>query len=103
MSQTPMQNPSDDPGAFINRHIGPTATDVANMLKKIGEPDLASLITHTVPEKIRRKSVLTLPKARTEEEALTSLKTLAADNRVLQAMMGMGYAARITPSVILRN
>ena len=103
MSQTPIQNPSDDPGAFINRHIGPTATDVARMLKKIGEPDLASLIAHTVPETIRRKSALTLPKARTEEEALTSLKAIAADNRVMKSMIGMGYADSITPSVILRN
>jgi glycine dehydrogenase len=88
---------------FIPRHIGPTATETAAMLKTLGANSLDEFITTAVPAKIRSKRALDLPEALSEREALSAMKKMADKNQVYTSMIGMGYYGCITPKVILRN
>jgi glycine dehydrogenase len=88
---------------FCERHIGPSAAEIAHMLRAVGAASLDELIAQTVPAAIRLSAPLALPGPRREHEALADLKALATRNRVAKSMIGMGYADTITPKVILRN
>ena len=88
---------------FASRHIGTGETDQAKMLGAVGYGSLAELAAAAVPEAIRSDRPLSLPAAASEAEALAELRALAADNRVLTSMIGLGYYDTITPPVILRN
>lgn len=88
---------------FQNRHIAPNTADAAEMLKQIGVNSIDELIEQTVPEKIRLKQPLNLPKAKSETEYLTDLKQTASLNKVFKSYIGQGYYDTITPGVILRN
>jgi glycine dehydrogenase len=88
---------------FIDRHIGPCATEIAAMLAAIGVDSLDQLIDQTVPAAIRLPADLPLPAPRREHEALADLKALASKNIVNKSCIGMGYYDTLTPKVILRN
>src|SRR5882757_4272067 len=88
---------------FADRHIGPSATDVAAMLEVIGAPTVEALIGQTVPDSIRLNRPLGLGAALSETEALAHLEALAAKNQVMTSLIGMGYYGTIVPPVILRN
>jgi glycine dehydrogenase len=88
---------------FENRHIAPNEADTAQMLQKIGVNSIDQLIEQTVPERIRLKQPLNLPKAKSETEYLTDLKQTASLNKVFKSYIGQGYYDTITPGVILRN
>jgi glycine dehydrogenase len=88
---------------FIDRHIGPSASELPAMLAAIGASSLDALIEETVPAAIRLPGPLPLPEARPEAEALAALKHIAARNTVNKSLIGMGYADTATPAVILRN
>ncbi|MBC3882264.1 aminomethyl-transferring glycine dehydrogenase [Undibacterium sp. LX40W] len=92
--------------AFIARHIGPSEAEQAAMLKVLGYADRTALIDAIVPANIRRKNVLPLAdftEAKSETEALATLKALASKNKVLKSFIGQGYYNTHTPGVILRN
>ncbi|SEF63504.1 glycine dehydrogenase (decarboxylating) alpha subunit /glycine dehydrogenase (decarboxylating) beta subunit [Thermomonospora echinospora] len=88
---------------FADRHIGPSPDDHARMLARIGYADVDALIADAVPAAIRTGRPLELPAALSESAALERLRELAARNRVLTSMIGLGYHGTITPGVILRN
>ena len=88
---------------FENRHIAPNEADTAQMLQQIGVNSIDQLIEQTVPERIRLKQPLNLPKAKSETEYLTDLKQTASLNKVFKSYIGQGYYDTITPGVILRN
>ena len=88
---------------FADRHIGPDASDVAEMLRVIGRDSLSALIHDTVPESIVRTEPLKIPAARSEAEVATALREMAARNTPLKSFIGMGYHNTITPPVIKRN
>jgi len=46
---------------------------------------------------------LDLPDPLTEEEALSTLRSIAEQNDVYTSMIGMGYYGTITPTVLIRN
>ena len=73
------------------------------MLEVLGYPSLEALIDAIVPETIRLRESLRLPPARTEEETLAALRTLANDNRIFRSYLGLGYHACHVPGVIQRN
>ena len=56
-----------------------------------------------MPDSIRTTKPLDLPPALSEVEALRRLRELAARNRPLVPMIGLGYSGTITPGVIRRN
>jgi len=89
--------------AFIRRHIGPSAADQAAMLATLGLDSLDALIEQVVPPAILKSQPLALEPSRTEAEVLAALSRLAAQNKVLKSMIGLGYYNCHTPSVILRN
>lgn len=88
---------------FVNRHIGPSPSDLAPMLKEIGAESVDELINQTVPEKIRLKSSLNIPEAISEDLHLAKASRLAQMNDVYTSYIGAGYYDTITPPVILRN
>ncbi|MEL7421651.1 MAG: aminomethyl-transferring glycine dehydrogenase [Bacteroidota bacterium] len=88
---------------FVNRHIGPSASEVEQMIKAIGVASLDQLIDETVPANIRRQTPIQVPTAQTEHAYLRDLQTLAAKNKVFKTYIGLGYFPTITPSVIARN
>ncbi|MDQ6770648.1 MAG: aminomethyl-transferring glycine dehydrogenase [Gemmatimonadota bacterium] len=89
--------------SFVPRHVGPDNRDVAEMLKILGFASLNALIDATVPEKIRLRGGLDLPKGMTEPEVLAYFRALAAKNQVFRSFIGMGYSDCVTPPVIQRN
>jgi glycine dehydrogenase len=89
--------------SFVPRHVGPDEKDVAEMVKTLGFPSLDALIDATVPQKIRLREGLSLPKGMTELEVLTYFRALAAKNQVFRSFIGMGYSDCVTPPVIQRN
>jgi glycine dehydrogenase len=93
----------EDHGAFARRHIGPDADDQAAMLAALGFGSRAELIDAVVPASIRRKQPMDIGAARTEGEALSTLRRIAEMNQVFKSYIGQGYYATYTPSVILRN
>src|SRR6266516_1826588 len=88
---------------FADRHIGPSANEVAQMLRELGFENLDALLDATVPKNIRLNRPLELPKEKSEKEALAELRALASKNKVARNFIGAGYSDTMTPPVIQRN
>jgi len=88
---------------FVDRHIGPNAEELEQMLQTIQVDSLDALIEQTIPNSIRRQDKLNIPDAMTEFDYLNELKQTASLNKVNKNYIGMGYYGTITPSVIARN
>tara|TARA_S200000501_G_scaffold378868_1_gene444362 strand:- start:8623 stop:11568 length:2946 start_codon:yes stop_codon:yes gene_type:complete len=92
---------------FEARHIGLTAgtenSDHQRMLEALGYSSMESFITDVVPDSIYQQGGLNLPDALSEAEALSTLKAIAKKNLPFRSMIGQGYYATETPTVILRN
>jgi len=89
--------------AFASRHIGPSGAEVESMLRVVGATSLDALIEEPVPASIRLDRDLTLPAARSEEQALADLRVLMDRNVVAKSYIGAGYHGTHTPAVIRRN
>jgi len=100
MTFTPTEYDTYD---FANRrHIGPSPSEMDEMLKVIGVPDLDTLIAQTVPQDIRQSEPLTWP-AMTEHHLLERMRKVASRNRVMTSLIGQGYHGTVTPPAIQRN
>src|SRR5438270_11726047 len=88
---------------FADRHIGPSTEETVQMLRELGFENLDALVDATVPKNIRLDRTLDLPKAKSENEALTELSALSSKNKVARNFTGAGYSDTITPPVIQRN
>ncbi|WP_447970184.1 aminomethyl-transferring glycine dehydrogenase [Nitrospira sp. M1] len=88
---------------FPRRHIGPTDSDIQEMLGTVGVSSLDALVKSTVPEDIGLKQPLGLHAHRSEQDVLEELRRIANHNHVNRSFIGMGYYDCITPPVILRN
>ncbi|ASY56565.1 aminomethyl-transferring glycine dehydrogenase [Sinorhizobium sp. CCBAU 05631] len=92
------------PYDFANRrHIGPSPSEMEEMLKVVGYPSLDALIDDTVPASIRQRTPLSWGAPMTEREALDKLRETANRNDKLVSLIGQGYYGTITPPVIQRN
>ena len=91
------------PDTFVSRHIGPSASDVTEMLKALGYPSLDAFIDDTIPENIRFRRPLAIPASKSEQEALEAFRVEMSVNEVRRAFIGMGYYDTHTPAVIQRN
>ncbi|MQW88310.1 aminomethyl-transferring glycine dehydrogenase [Sinorhizobium saheli] len=92
------------PYDFANRrHIGPSPSEMEEMLKVVGYPSLDALIDDTVPPSIRQRTPLAWGVPMTEREALDKLRETANRNQKLVSLIGQGYYGTITPPVIQRN
>ncbi|HEY3467279.1 MAG TPA: aminomethyl-transferring glycine dehydrogenase [Amycolatopsis sp.] len=89
---------------FADRHIGPGPDDLRRILDVIGVASLDELAERAVPSSLRDSAQpLELPPAATEAQALAELRELAARNRPMAQMIGLGYHDTVTPPVIRRN
>lgn len=88
---------------FVDRHLGPGATEQRQMLQVLGFDSLADLIAQAVPPSIRLAELLKLPAPQSEYAAIAQLKSIASKNKVFRSYIGMGYYDTITPPVIQRN
>ncbi|MFB9926466.1 aminomethyl-transferring glycine dehydrogenase [Amycolatopsis halotolerans] len=88
---------------FDTRHIGPGEAERAKMLAECGYGSLDALVEAAVPTAIRTAGDLALPEPASEEEATAELRALAARNRPMTQMIGLGYSDTVTPGVIRRN
>ena len=88
---------------FSQRHIGPSEDEQAKMLAVVGYGSRRELVDAAVPTGIRSDHVLALPPAGSEDEILAELRGLAARNRPVTSMIGLGYHDTITPPVIRRG
>ena len=88
---------------FSRRHIGPSTSELNEMLKIIGVKSIEDLLSQTIPEKIRLKSDLDIPDAISEMEFLKEIKRFSSLNKNYKTYIGLGYHDTFTPSVIQRN
>ena len=89
---------------FTRRHIGPSETEIAAMLKVVGVASLEELTGRTVPAAIRGADLSVLPPPATEHEVIAELRALAGQNRAdIRSLIGLGYHGTLTPPVVLRN
>ncbi|WP_420400728.1 aminomethyl-transferring glycine dehydrogenase [Flagellimonas sp.] len=88
---------------FASRHIGITEKDLQPMFETVGVDSMEQLIYETIPDDIRLKEPLNLPKGVSEHEFLTHIQNLADQNKVFKSYIGLGYHESLTPSVIKRN
>src|SRR5256714_2431717 len=89
--------------SFAHRHIGPNKEEIDAMLRELGFENLDTLIDAAVPKNIRLDRELSLPKAKSESEALAELGAISRKNTVARSFIGAGYYDCITPPVIQRN
>ncbi|MCH8474627.1 MAG: aminomethyl-transferring glycine dehydrogenase [Opitutales bacterium] len=88
---------------FLHRHLGPTPSEEAEMLKTLGYQSRAELIDTAVPADIRRSGEMNLPEPQSEEETLSELRSLGRKNAAARSLLGLGYYASNLPSVIQRT
>src|SRR2546425_12194654 len=88
---------------FVDRHIGTTDAEQADMLKVLGYASRSALIDAAVPPAIRLREPLALSAAKGEEGALDQLKAMARKNRVLHTYYGQGHYGTLTQGVMLRK
>ncbi|MEM6564375.1 MAG: aminomethyl-transferring glycine dehydrogenase [Pseudomonadota bacterium] len=92
------------PYDFANRrHIGPSPSEMAQMLDTVGAQSLDALIDDTVPADIRQAQPLDFGRPMSEREVLEHLRRVAAKNKVLTSLIGQGYHGTVTPPAIQRN
>ena len=91
------------PIPFSRRHIGPSDSETAEMLRSLGCESLDQLIDQVVPSGIRLAKPLKLPRALTEEAAMLKLAETLGNNQVMRSFIGMGFHDTFTPPVIQRN
>jgi len=91
------------PLQFVDRHNGPRACQEKQMLEVLGVSSLEELIGQTVPKDILLKEPLKLDPALSEHDYLARLKTIAAKNRNLRSLIGLGFYGTASPAVITRN
>ena len=88
---------------FANRHNGPRPSQEKQMLEVLGVSSLDELTGQTVPQDILLKEPLKLDPALSEHEYLARLKSIAAKNRNLRSLIGLGFYGTASPAVITRN
>ena len=71
-----------NPDIFSQRHIGPTESQVKEMLKVVGVEDIDQLIDETVPSNIRLRNEMKLEQPMSEQEYLEHIQSLGEKNKV---------------------
>ena len=105
MTATTPARPSAQPrsDSFVPRHIGPSDAETQAMLDLLGYDNLDALIDAAVPKRIRLTRPLAIHEARSEMEALRTMRQIASRNELYRSYLGMGYSDTFTPPVIQRN
>jgi len=92
------------PYDFANRrHIGPSPSEIEEMLVTVGVKNLDELIDQTIPADIRQTDKLEWGAPMSERDMLQYMHEVADKNKVLTSLIGQGYYGTMTPPVIQRN
>ncbi|HIE69604.1 MAG TPA: hypothetical protein EYP98_05245, partial [Planctomycetes bacterium] len=70
---------------FLDRHIGPSAKELGQILHSLDCRTLEDLTEKAIPGSIRWQTELTTTPAMTERAALKELTDFAAENRVMRS------------------
>lgn len=89
--------------SFSERHNGPRAGEIKEMLSFLGLNSLEDLVKKTVPSDILLKEPLKLSPAMSETEYLARLKEMASKNKNFRSLIGMGFYGTAVLPVITRN
>lgn len=81
------------------KYFPQTQADIAEMLKVIGVKSLDDLFSE-IPEELKLKHKLNLPKAQSEMEIRTHISDMAKKNKRLVCFAGMGVYDHYQPSVV---
>ncbi len=88
---------------FPARHIGPNSIDIEVMLAELGYENLEAFIDAVVPAGIKDLSVMELPPAAGETEALAELERRIETVERPANMIGLGYHGTVMPEAIKRG
>jgi len=88
---------------FASRHIGPNEQETKEMLQAIAVKSIDELVEQIVPSDIRLPQPLDLPAGMTEYEFGAHIQQIAAKNKPVRSLIGMGYYQTAAPAAILRN
>ena len=92
------------PYDFANRrHIGPSVSEMNDMLDVLGVKTLDTLIGQTIPDDLRQKQALDFGKPMSEREVLHYMRSVAGKNQVMTSLIGQGFYGTMTPPAIQRN
>ena len=91
------------PDTFLKRHIGPSKTEISEMLESLKVSSLEELTDKILPQEINRKDKFSLPPPITESELLKQAQCKAKKNKVFKSYIGMGYKTSFTPPAIQRH
>ena len=89
--------------AFVDRHVGPGASDIEAMLASVGADNVDALMAEVLPKSIRLAKPPALDPPLSETAALARLRAIADRNEVFTSLIGQGYHGTILPAVIQRN
>lgn len=93
----------EHPDRFVNRHIGPSESEISQMTDALGIKSLGELIEQVVPSALKRKSRMDLPLPTNEHISLNKLRAMADKNKTMRSLLGLGYYDCYIPPVIQRN
>jgi len=90
---------------FKSRHIGPTHSDEALMLKHLGFDSSEEFISSVIPDEIfdSENQNFSIPDGCDQNEALKELKKIAKKNIENRSLIGLGYHSTVIPPVVQRN
>ena len=90
---------------FSARHVGVSnPAEIEAMLDVIGVQSVDELIAQVLPQSIRLRKPLALPReGMSEYEFAAHIRDLAERNRCLRSFIGMGYYPSAVPAVVTRN
>lgn len=92
------------PDRFLDRHVGPDAKDLKEMLAVIGVKSVDELIDQVIPAPIRLNAPLDLPEeGMSEYEFARHIRRLARKNKPFRTFIGMGWYPTASPAAITRN
>ncbi len=96
-------NDLSDTDTFLRRHLGPSESEIQEMLAAIGHESLESLSEAAVPSDILLDQPLSLGPPRGEHAVLRDLREMMRKNEVWRSFIGIGYHGTLVPAVIQRN
>jgi glycine dehydrogenase len=88
---------------FPDRHIGPDAEQVDQMLEVVGCDSLQELVDETIPDEILDRTPLGIEGVDDESEMLEEMKRIGGKNDPHRSFIGQGYHDTILPPVLQRN
>ena len=89
---------------FHNKHIGPTSTEVQEMLSSLECNSLNELLEKIVPKNILDIDGDSIGNENFSESGILKyVKEIGSKNKIFRSLIGQGYYDTITPNVVLRN